>query len=568
MNRASLAAAAVLRAALGEGLRAAAAALAAVLAALLLASCAGRQVAARPPDAAAATVTESVTESVTNAGSSVRLPTEALAVPVRQPAPPPPPPAPAPPSTPDAGFRQRRPEPAATQAPFAAPVPVERKLKSGARLLVVESHAAPLVAVDLLIGTGVDGDPEGKAGLAGFTAQALREGTRKRPSLKLAEELDDLAASLTVRVSLETSHLRLNCLRQTLPQALDLLADVLQSPAFAKEDVDRVRGLLLTGLLQKGSDPAALAADELARRAWGRQHPWGQPAGGTPASLDRILVTDLVKFHETYYRPNNAILSVAGDVTPAEVHKLLEARLAGWKPKALPKPRLPPLPEPAARSIALIDRPGATQSQLQAFLRGSAASGPDLLALRVANAIFGGQSGSRLDQALRGGTGCSDAPRSHLTALRETGLITASGACEARGTAEALAGLAGEFAAFEGGALREGELDRARESLARALPTALESVDEVAGAMAGLAFLGLPLDDYRTLPDRLAKVDAAEVERVAKKYFGAVGLQLVVVGPRAEAEDKLRGLGLGPLEVPGEPPQPPPPPAPAPPRAE
>ena len=531
--------------------------LAATIAVALLAACAGTRSETKGP-AVAAPVAPAPVAPAPLAPESVPAASRAEKHAIEKPVGPPEPPA-----TVDATFRQHRPEPTAARAAFEAPVPVERKLKNGARLLVVENHAVPLVSIEVLIGTGVDGEPEGKGGLASFTAHLLREGTRKRPSLKLAGELEDLAARLTTSASLETSALRLNCLRETLPQALDLLADVLQNPLFAKEDVERVRGLLLTELAQKRASPAALADDEVARRAWGEQHPWGQPSGGTSASLGSIAAADLAKFHETFYRPNNAILSVAGDVTPAEIHKLLEARLAAWKPKPLPKLKLPAVPELGARSITLVDKPGGTQSQIWLFTRGTPASGPDVVGLRVANAVLGGQFGSRLMQTLREAKGYTYGVRSRLTLLKEQGLLLASGAYKANVTAESLAELVKEFEAFEDGALREGELDRARQSLSRAVPSALESVDAVAGSMALLAFHGLPLDDFRTLPDRVAKVDAAEVVRVAKKYFAAGGLQVVVVGPRALFEEKLRALGLGVVVVPGDPT--PPTPAPAPP---
>src|SRR5262249_38386705 len=155
--------------------------------------------------------------------------------------------------------------PAEKQAPFVAPVPVERKLKNGARLLVVENHAVPLVAIEIRVGTGVDGEPLDKAGLASFTARIVRQGTRSRTSIQPAEQVDDLAARLSTGAMDESSRLGLNCLTETLPQALDLLADVLQNPAFRGEDVERVRGLLLTGLLQKKANPAMLARDELGR---------------------------------------------------------------------------------------------------------------------------------------------------------------------------------------------------------------------------------------------------------------------------------------------------------------
>jgi zinc protease len=453
------------------------------------------------------------------------------------------------PVTPDADFRQARPEPAATQPSYTAPVPVELKLKNGARLLVVESRAVPLVSIDVLIAIGADGEPAGKAGLASFTVEMLREGTKKHPSQKLAEELDDLAARLTSSAGQETSRVRLNCLKETLPKALDLLADVLVGPAFEPADLERVRGLLLTDLVQKKASPASLAADEVARLAWGEKHPWGQPDGGTPESVQALTREDLVRFHEAWYRPGNAIVSVAGDVSPAEIQRLLETRLAGWKGKAAPRPKLPAPPDLGTRAVTLVDKAGGSQSQVWVFGRGVAANHPDRVALRIANAIIGGSFGSRLNQNLREAKGYSYGVRMGLSSLREHGLWTASGSIKANVTAEALTEYEKELSTFATGELRPGELERAKEQAIRALPSALETVDAMAASMATLAFHGLPLDEFKRLPEKVAAVDAAEVARVVKAWLHPEKMPVVIVGPAAQSAEKLKALGLGAVEV-------------------
>src|SRR6185503_6995940 len=155
----------------------------------------------------------------------------------------------------------------------------QRKLKNGARVLIVENHTLPLIAVDVRFLHGVDTDPKDKPGLAEFVADMVDEGTKTRPAARLAEEIEDLAAHLGAGASLETASVHLNCLSETLPKALDLLADVVQNPAFRTEDVERVRVLKLTSLEQKKANTGALAADQAARILYGPQHPWGQPAG-------------------------------------------------------------------------------------------------------------------------------------------------------------------------------------------------------------------------------------------------------------------------------------------------
>ena len=455
---------------------------------------------------------------------------------------------PEPPGTPDAEFRNARPAPLATKSAYEAPVPVERTLKNGARLLVVESHSVPLVSIEVLIAIGADGDPAGKRGLAGFTADMLREGSVTHPSQQLAGELEDLAARLTSSSGLETSSVRLNCLKDTLPQALDLLTEVLVNPAFAPADLERVRALLLTDLVQKKGSPVALAADEAARLSWGDKHPWGQPEGGTPESVKAITRDDLVRFHQAWYRPGNAIVSVAGDVTPDEIEGLLKARWSGWTGKAAARPKLPAVPAPSERTITLIDKPGATQSQVWVVGRGVPANHPDRVALGLANAILGGSFGSRINMNLREARGYSYGARMSLSSLKEHGLWIASSGIKANVTAEAVTEFEKELVTFESGALREGELARAKEQALRALPGSLETVDAVAGRMAMLAFHGLPLDEERRLPAKIAAVDEAEVARVVKTWLHAAQFPVVVVGP-ATNQAALEGLGLGTVKV-------------------
>ena len=456
---------------------------------------------------------------------------------------------PEPPATPDAEFRAHKPPPAAGEPRFQAPVPAEARLANGARLLVVENHAVPLVSIEVLVESGVDAEPAGKGGIASFTASMLTEGTKALPAQAFAARVEDLAARLSASADLEATRVRLNCLTETLPQALDLLADALVDPAFRPEDVERVRGLLLTGLVQKKASLQALARDAAARILYGAGHPWGRPAGGTPETVKSITRADLSRFHQEWYRPNHAIVAVSGDTTLAEVKKLLDAKLAGWKRKALPALKLPPLPRIEARSVTIVDRPGSSQSQVWVVGRLFAASDPDRVPFLVANNVLGGLFGSRLNMNLREEKGYSYGAFSGGRFGRTTGSFTASGGIQARSTAEAVGEFEKELSAFAGGALRPGELEKSKEALIRSLPARLETNDAVSGSIASLAFDGLPLDWYRRFPDLVARVDAGEVARVARAWVHPERMPVVVVGPKAEWEEKIRALGLGPVTV-------------------
>lgn len=450
---------------------------------------------------------------------------------------------------PDEPFRVGRPPPLPGADTFAAPVPVERKLKSGARLLVVTNHAVPLVAVEARFLHGTDADPKGKAGLAGFAAAAALEGTRTRPARQLAREIEDLAARLTTAADQEWSGAHLNCLTETFPQALALLADVLRAPAFRNEDVQRVRALRLARLQEKRASIAALARDEAGLLLYGPEHPWGQPEGGTPESLAAIRAQDLAEWHRRFWTPADLVVTVAGDVEPDEAARRLDEAFAGWKGRPAPAPRLPPVAAGQARRVSALDRPGATQSQVWVVGPMLSAGDRDAVPLRIANFALGGVFSSRLNLNLREQHGYSYGVFSSLRLGRSGGAFIAAGGVVAKSTAPAVAEYEKELTRFAGGDLTDAEFERSRDMFVRGLPALLETADAVSTAIAGLATLGMPLDYYRTAPAQAAALTRAEVAEAVRRWLHPDRWPIVVVGPAAEHREALEKLGLGAVEV-------------------
>jgi len=451
-------------------------------------------------------------------------------------------------TTPDAPFRAEKPAPLEHEPPFTPPVPRELKLKNGAKLLLVENHAVPMVAVEVVVLAGIDAEPLDRPGLSGFVSAMMLEGTRGRSAIDLAIARERLGAQLSVSSAFETTTLHLNALKETLPEALGLLADVLLNPAWRPEDLARVRGLALTAVEQKKGNPGALARDELNRLVWGAHNPWGQPSGGTPKSLKAISRDDLRRFHQRWFLPNNAIVSVSGDVTPDEIQKLLDRSLSGWKAKPLAKRKAVPFPAAIPRAIAVADVPHASQSQVWVGWRGIKATDPDALPLLVANNVLGGLFTSRLNLNLREQKAFSYGVRSRVSFYRDTGTIVAAGGIVAPHTAEAV----GEFEK-ELVRLREGiaadELPRAKEALIRGLPSLLETNDAVAAAMASLEVLGLPLDYYATYAARVAVIDEPRVMQAVTRLIRPEEWPVIVVGPKSLSEEALRKLGLGTVSL-------------------
>ena len=451
------------------------------------------------------------------------------------------------PETPDAPFRATKPPTAASAGSFAAPLAVEAKLANGARVLVVENHAMPLIAIDIALPIGAEVVPIDKAGLSKFVTTMLTEGTRRLPRIALAERLGDLALDLDAQSDREMVHVRIDGLAETAPDAIALVAGVLTEPAFAADDVERIRGVLQAALARRKAWPTGVAWDEAERLLFGAMHPLGQSNAGTEKSLAAITRADLVAFHDRWYRPDGAVIAISGDITPAAAVALLEKHLGSWRAKPSARPTLPALPA-LHGGVTLIDVPGTSQTTVYVIGRWPSARDPDRVAGMILSKAFGELFGSRLNLNLRETKGWTYRVTSEPDALRASGLIEIFANIETPFTAEALAEYYKEIETMRLGVWRAGELDKARAAIIHSLPTKFESNVSIAATMAQLALDGLPLDYYRTLPDAVAKVSEAELARVAKAYLVPAQMPAIVVGPRT-SEAKLRALNRGPIEV-------------------
>jgi zinc protease len=455
-------------------------------------------------------------------------------------------PAPAPsPSTPDAPYRAQKPPPLEREPAFTPPVPQLSKLKNGAKLMVVENHAVPIVAVEVVLLAGIDADPLDRPGLSGFVSTMLLEGTKTRSAIEIDIARERLGAQLSVGSGLDRTTLHLNALKETLPDALALLADVLLNPAFRPEDLERVRSLALTGLEQKKGNPGALARDEFNRLVWGDRSPWGQPAGGTPASLKAITRKDLARFHQSWFVPNNAVVSVSGDVTPEEIRSLLDKSLSAWKSKPVPKLKTAPLPKAGPRALFVSDLPQASQSQVWVGWRGVKATSDEALPLSVANNVLGGLFTSRLNLNLREQKAFTYGARSRLGFYRQTGTIVASAGIIAQHTAEAVVEFEKELVRLRETEFGADELARAKEAIIRGIPSALETNDAVAAAMANLDVVALPPDYYATLAARVSGIEAPQVSQAVRELVMPEQWPVIIVGPKSQSEEQLRKLDLG-----------------------
>ncbi len=208
--------------------------------------------------------------------------------------------------------------------------------------------------------------------------------------------------------------------------AVEILADVVRRPNFKEEEIERLRQQTLDELSVALGQPGSIARYVAARVVFG-DSPYGHPLGGTPESIQRIRRDDIVKMHSTYYRPDNAVLAIAGDISAKEAFSLAERYFGDWKTDTQGPISVAAVQQSAAAKarVLVIDKPDAGQAAVLVARMGIERKDPDYFRGLVANSVLTGYSG-RLNQEIRIKRGLSYGAGSALETRRGVGPFVAS----------------------------------------------------------------------------------------------------------------------------------------------
>jgi zinc protease len=446
--------------------------------------------------------------------------------------------------------RSRLPQPGADPA-FGFPEVVKRSLPNGLRVWTAEHRGVPVLSFILLLVSGSADDPDGRAGLASFTADMLDEGSGSRSALDIEDALSRLGAQVDTEVGSDAAVVSLLTLSRFRDDALDLLADIVARPRLAVEDFDRLRELRLNRLKQL-RDLAPVVADRLLTRLLYPGHPYGHLPLGQAATLQAITLDDVRRFHASAWRPSRLTLVAVGDASHDELMKAAERVFGSWSNGDNPKPSAPTVvpaaPAPVAR-LAIIDRPGAAQSELRIGQVAVPRLTPDYHALLVLNSILGGQFVSRLNMNLREEKGYTYGARSGFDFRRAAGPFVVQAAVQTTATAESVREVLAEAGAIaERRPASAEEIDLARSSLTRGYPRSFETAGQVARGIAQVALYELPDDSFQQFVPSVNAVEARDVTAAARRIDPS-RMTIAVVGDRARVDSGLAALGLGEVQV-------------------
>jgi zinc protease len=465
----------------------------------------------------------------------------AKAAPKAQPAP-----APRPAYWDDPKVRARLIQAPAPPQPAALALPkIERfKLKNGLEIIAVGRKDLPVVSFSVAIKAGgYDEDKAHTLGVADFTALMLRRGTEKRSADDISEAIDFVGGTLDAQSANESSAAACSALAKDAKLCLDLLSDILLHPTFPEKEMPEVRDQLLAAVNGVYDNPSELAGEHFDNLLFGEKHPDGWVL--TPEDVQKISREDLVTFWRTFYRPQNAILAVAGDFDAARLRADVERAFGAWERAPVPPRPEFKIPELKGTRILLVDRPDLTQATLVFGHRGLRHADPRWYAVTLMNYVLGGSDfSSRLMTEVRAKRGLTYGIGSTFGATLYDSAFRVSASTKNESVWEALVASVDEIRRMKASGPAPDELAKAKGYYAGSYPFALQTAAGVASSIVGAELQDLGIDYVRDLPLRLAAVDDAQAKQAAQDFLFPDTMLVVIVGKADAIEPQLAKSGI------------------------
>lgn len=419
-------------------------------------------------------------------------------------------------------------------------------MPNGLVVLLMEHHEAPVVNVRLTVRTGASSDPRGKEGLASLTAELLKAGTASRSAQQIAADVDFVGGTLDTAADFDTTTVSTQFLARDVDRQLDVLSDVALRPAFAADEVDRVKQQRLAEIAALPEDPRSFASVQF-ETALFEGSAYGHPAAGLRQSVTSVTREDVAGFYRAHYTPSNAVLAVVGDFSTDAMVSKLSGAFGGWERREAARQPFGRAPQVTGRRIVVVDSPDATQTQIRIGNVGIARNDPDFYAVQVANTVFGGTFNARLMVAIRVERSLSYGAYSRHRARLHPGPFVIETFTKNETARETIDVALETLRKFRSEPIPAVELDKAKNFILGQFPLGIETADGLASIVTAIETFDLPRDYVETYAQKIRALSAADVSAVIQRRFPLDNLLIVVVTPQVKTKQQLEGLG--PIDV-------------------
>lgn len=418
------------------------------------------------------------------------------------------------------------------------------ELDNGAVFILVEKHDVPLIGITALVRGGAVADPQGKAGLSSILAEMLQKGAGSRDAAAFAEAVDSVGATLSATAGLESIAISGEFLARDAELLVELVTDMLQQPALARGEFDKLRKRN-ADLLRAAKDGDVRSLSPVYGNAWlFRGHPYGTPVDGDESSLASLRHGDLLDYYRDYVGADRLVVSMVGDFDAAEMSARLTTAFADWRRAAQPLPRIEPATPEQGRRVLLVDKPGAVQTYFWIGNVGVARGFEQRAELNIANTLFGGRFTSLLVDEMRTKAGLTYGVYSSLTRPSQPGAFAIVSFTRTDSTIVAIDLAIELLAKMHNEGFSEELVTSGKNYILGQFPPQLETAAQLADQFATLEAAGLDASYVNGYGNAIATASGEDIMSVIRAvYPNPADLVLVIIGDAARIRDDIAKYG-------------------------
>ncbi len=434
-------------------------------------------------------------------------------------------------------------------APKSSKFPVlERaKLSNGLNIVLAKRTGVSTIVMNLIIDAGYKTDFLASPGTASLAMNLMDEGTKDMNTLQINEKLQLLGAGLYTFSSQDNSNVYLNTLKPSLDASIDLFAEVILNPAFPQKEFDRLKNEQINNIKKEKSRPFSMALRVMNKYLYGEGHPYSNPFSGTgyEETVENLTRDDVVKFYETWIKPNNATIVVTGDVEMKYLKTKLEKSLGKWKKADVPEMTFNKPKVNSKNTLYLMDRPESQQSVIVAGHLTEKYGDVSEVALEQMMNILGGTFTSRINMNLREDKHWSYGAGGFVMGAKQERPFLVYASVQTDKTAESVTEFRKEISDFiNTRPATQEEVDKVKANQILKLPGQWETNASVNGSVANLVKYGLDDDYYQKYDASVRDLSLKDIQNVSEKVIKPDAVNWFMVGDRAKIVDKLDELGF------------------------
>ncbi|MEQ1588108.1 MAG: pitrilysin family protein [Cyclobacteriaceae bacterium] len=420
-------------------------------------------------------------------------------------------------------------------------------LKNGMKIVLAQRKGIPTVAADLLFDAGYASDQFAKTGTANLALNLMDEGTQSMNALQISDKLQSIGTSIYTFSDLDASYVRMDALKASIDESLDVFADVVLNPAFPQNEFSRLQKEQINDIKRERTDPFSMVLRVFPKFLYGEGHAYSQPftGSGYEETVTKITRDDILKFYTTWIKPNNATLVVVGDIEMKDLVSKIEKRFASWKSGDVPKKNLAAVSGKSTNKLYLMDRPESEQSVIIAgYLIEPYGKVSEISREAFVN-VFGGDFMSRINMNLREDKHWSYGAGIFVPGAKGQRPFIAYAPVQTDKSKESMEELSKEFKTIVSDKpVTQEEFDRNKNNTIMGLPGQWETNRSVRQSLTTVSKYGLPDDYYKTYESKVRALTLEDVRKVGKQLVDPAKLNWFAVGDKEKILEDLKKLGF------------------------